>query len=124
MASRMIERSWVSPITALSFLVVAATGLLMLLHVRLPAIKGLHQWLGVAFAVAALLHVVLNWRPLLACLRRRSAVVALGVTLGLCVLVALLAPADRDRPGGDRPGGNRHWGDYADSAEPTQARPR
>ena len=119
MPNRMIERSWVSPITAFSFLVVAATGLLMLLHLRFPAIKGLHQWIGVVFAVTALLHVVLNWRPLIGCLRRRSAVVGLGVTLGLCVLVALLAPPDRDRPGGDR-----HRGRYADSAEPSRTRPR
>ena len=119
MPNRMIERSWVSPITAFSFLVVAATGLSMLLHLRLPAIKGLHQWIGVVFAVTALLHVVLNWRPLMGCLGRRSAFVALGVTLGLCVLVALLAPADRDRPGGDR-----RRGHYADSAEPSRPRPR
>jgi len=67
----------------------------------------------------AALHVALNWRPLIGCLGRRSAAVALGVTLGLCVLVALLAPSDRDRPGGDR-----HRGRYADSAEPRPARPR
>ena len=119
MPKRIIERSWVSPITAFSFLVVAATGLLMLLHLRFPAIKGLHQWIGVVFAVTALLHVVLNWRPLIGCLSRRSAVVALGVTLGLCVLTALFAPADRDRPGGDR-----HRGRYADAAEPSRTSPR
>ena len=115
MPSRLIERSWVSPITALAFVVVAGTGLLMLLHVRLPGIKGLHEWMGVAFAVAGLLHVVLNWRPLLACLRRRSAAVALGAALVLCV-AALLVPEDRDRSGGDR-----HRGHRAGSAEPTRA---
>jgi hypothetical protein len=118
MPSRMIERSWVSPITALSFLVVATTGLLMLLHVRLPGMKGLHEWMGVVFVVAALLHIVLNWRPFLTCLRQRSAAVALGVALVLGA-VALLVPADHDRPGGDR-----RRGHYADSAEPNWARPR
>jgi len=103
MPRRMVERSWVSPIIAISFLVVATTGLMMLLHLRLPGIKGLHQWMGVAFAAAALLHIVLNWRPFLACLRRRSAAVALAVGLVLCV-TALLAPADRDHSGSDRRG--------------------
>lgn len=118
MPSRLIERSWVSPITALSFVVIAVTGLLMLLHVRLPGIKGLHEWMGVAFTVAGLLHLVLNWRPFLACLRRRSAVVAVAVGLALC-MAALLVPTDHDRPGGER-----HRSRHADSAEPGRARPR
>jgi hypothetical protein len=115
MPRRLFERSWVSPITALTFVVVAATGLLMLLHARLPGIKGLHEWMGVAFAVAGLLHLVLNWRPLLVCLRRRSAAVALGVVLVLCV-AALLVPDGRDGPGGDR-----RRGHHADSAESNRA---
>lgn len=118
MPSRVVARSWVSPITAFSFLVVATTGVAMLLHWRLPGIKGLHQWVGLVFALAALLHVVLNWWPLLGCLRRRSAAVALGVTLVLS-LAALLAPTGHDRPGGDRRRGN-----HGDSVAPERSRSR
>jgi hypothetical protein len=101
MLKRMIERSWVSPVTVFSFLVLATTGLLMLFHLRLPGVKGVHEWMGVVFAAAGLLHILLNCRPLLACLRRGSAAVALGVALALCV-AALVVPGDHGRPGSDR----------------------
>jgi len=87
MPSKMVRRSWVTPLAAVSFAVVAVTGLLMLFHVRIPAIQGAHEWMGVVFALAGLLHLILNWRPLLACVKCRSAVAALA----FCVLLVLAA---------------------------------
>jgi len=83
----MVRRSWVTPLAAVSFTVVAVTGLLMLFHVRIPGIKGAHEWMGVVFALAGLLHLILNWRPLLTCIKCRAAVAALAA----CVLLVLLA---------------------------------
>jgi hypothetical protein len=102
------HKSWVSPITALSFVAVGGTGVLMLFHVRAPGIQGVHQWMGVVLAAMGTLHLILNWRAFLCHFRHRSAIVALAASLALC-LGALLLPADGEHhghgPGGrpDRP---------------------
>ncbi len=86
------SRTWVSPLTGLSFLIIGVTGTLMLFHVRLPGMVILHELGGALFVVVAVWHTWLNWRALLACCRRRSAQIALlvgGLVLGLFLLMGL-----------------------------------
>lgn len=98
MSNHPIQKSWVSPITALSFAAVAITGLLMLLHIHFPGIKAIHDWMGVVLCVAGLVHLWLNGRVFLAHFRHRAALgaVAAGVVL---LLAALFVPA-QDNHGG------------------------
>ncbi len=95
MTRMAVHKTWVSPITALSFVLVAATGLLMLFHVRLPGLKGVHEWMGVVLCLAGLLHLVLNWRAFVCYFRRRSAIVALAAGLLVCA-GALLFPGHEE----------------------------
>ena len=92
MQSTPSSRPWLSPLTGLSFLVIAVTGILMFLHVRLPGMTLLHELGGVLFVIVAVLHLRVNWRPLLAyCSQRRgrmalclgTAIMALFLVLGL-----------------------------------------
>ena len=108
MGTSVLHRSWVSPLTAISFIVVAVTGILMVFHVRLPGIHGAHQWMGVVFALAGLLHLALNWRSLLACCRSKAAAVALA--LGLVTLVVAVTLPGHDGDHGDRPRGGQRFG--------------
>lgn len=98
MPSHPIQKSWVSPITALSFAAVAATGILMLLHVRIPGMKAVHDWMGIVLCVAGLVHLFLNGRVFLAHFRHRAALGA--VAAGLVVLLAALFIPAEDSHGG------------------------
>jgi hypothetical protein len=88
MKDKVLNRSWISPFTAVSFAVVAVTGVLLLVHIKGPAIKNLHQWVGLAFAVAGIVHLLINWRALAAYFRQRAAIA--GVIAGIVVSLASL----------------------------------
>lgn len=90
MKSRLLNRTWISPITSVTFLVVGVTGILMAFHVKNGGIKALHEWIGYAFTLAAVIHLVVNWRSFLSHFRERSAILAVcgGIILSLAVLYA------------------------------------
>jgi phosphatidylserine synthase len=104
MTRMAVHKKWVSPVTALSFLLVATTGLLMLFHVRLPGVKGVHEWMGVVLCLVGLLHLAINWRAFVCYFRHRSAIVALAAALLVCAS-ALFLPGHEDGPRGE--GGHR-----------------
>ena len=96
MKSRLLNRTWISPITSVTFLVVGVTGILMAFHVKNGGIKALHEWIGYAFTLAAVIHLVVNWRSFLSHFRERSAILAVcgGIILslaGLLVPIPLMA---------------------------------
>lgn len=95
-------RSIISPVTAVSFAVVAVTGVLMLSHIRSRAINGVHEMGGLVMATAGIVHLALNWRAFLALFRHRRAIVACAVTTALAAalfVAGLMAP---ERPRGPR----------------------
>lgn len=55
-----IKRDFVIPYLALIFLIVALSGILMFFHMLDDYTKVVHEFLGLAFACFALLHVVTN----------------------------------------------------------------
>ena len=60
----MTAKNYSTTPTIALFLIIAVTGILLLLHVGGTSVKLLHEWLGVAFILFALLHVAANWRPM------------------------------------------------------------
>jgi hypothetical protein len=82
-ANRLLELS--TPAAAASFVVVAATGVLMFLHVSQSQVENLHEWAGLAMVAAAGLHIARNWKALLG-YRRRG--IALQVSLAVAALGA------------------------------------
>ena len=110
-----LRKSWISPLLTGCFVATAGTGVIMLLHVRelMPAVKPAHEWMGVGFLIAGLLHVLVNWRPLLRYFReRREAWVALGIACAVAVVLAVMGAVHGDT----RP----HGPDFPDGPPPQQ----
>lgn len=55
-------RSWATPLTIGSFLVMGVTGTLMFFHLDTGLNKLAHEWAGWAMLVGVAAHLVLNWR--------------------------------------------------------------
>lgn len=88
----MSLRSWATPLTVGSFLLISVTGVLMFFHLETGLSKAAHEWLGwvLLFGVAA--HLWLNWRPFSTYFKRPAAVAIMG-TGAAVLLAALLVPA-------------------------------
>jgi hypothetical protein len=93
------SRTWVSPIAATAFTALAVTGILMLFHVKQAGIENLHQWIGVVFCAAILLHMILNWKSLLSYFNKKLAIVATVATLLICI-VLFVFHGNKQHPGG------------------------
>jgi hypothetical protein len=106
MTNAPTHKTWVSPITAVSFVAVTLTGILMLFHVRLPGIRGIHEWMGIVMALGGIFHLILNWKTFLCHFRRRRAVAALLGTVAL-IAAALLVPGEENHRRGGREGRGR-----------------
>ena len=55
-----LQRQWVNPLVAGSFLLMGVTGILMFFHWDTGLNKTVHEWLGWAMVVAVALHVMVN----------------------------------------------------------------
>lgn len=92
-----------SPFVAVAFAVISVTGVLLFFHVKNGPIMVLHEWFGWAFVVAGLIHLILNWRPLLGYLRLKCGCVSLGVALLLTVGLAVAGLNHGHQGPGGRP---------------------
>jgi len=93
MLSSVSVRQWLSPLVAVLFASIAATGVLMWLEVRAPGVKQLHEVGGLVFVAVGIAHVVSNWNALTTYFRKPKAWVTLaaGVLACAALLVAGLA---------------------------------
>jgi hypothetical protein len=76
-------RSWVTPLTIGSFLLIGVTGLLMFFKARGPLIVIVHEWLSPIFVVGAGLHTGLNWGAVRAHLSHARGLVVVGLFAAL-----------------------------------------
>ena len=56
-----LQRQWVTPLMAGSFILMAVTGILIFFHLDSGLNKTAHEWLGWAMVIAAGLHIATNW---------------------------------------------------------------
>jgi len=100
MKNRLLNRTWISPLTAVTFLVVGITGILMAFHIKNGSIHALHEWIGYAFSLVGVIHLIVNWRAFTLQFRQRSALLAVfaGIILSLAVMHA------GSNAGGGKPG--------------------
>lgn len=99
-------RGFATPLSFITFLGVGVTGVLMLLDVRGP-LGDVHEWLGIAFIAALLLHLMRNWRGMLAMLKTPTGKAVVGV-VGAVTAVLILAYL----PFGPRQGHGPHGGPW------------
>lgn len=108
------KKSWISPFLACSFLIIAVSGILMFFHVKTGALKILHEWIGLFFVMAAVLHIMLNWKVFLSYLMDRRAAVSIIAALSISLLLmvtGILSNGGHDsNRGHQNPNGiARHW---------------
>lgn len=103
------QKPWLSPFVAVTYVAVAITGILMLLHVKAPGVHSLHQWGGVLFAVAGTIHLLLNWRMLVSYFTFTKQKAIWGTAFGVLalILITLVVPADENGRGERYRGGAR-----------------
>ncbi len=93
MTPRFIQKSWLSPFLAVTFLAVASTGVVLLFHGRFFLVMALHECMSVLFCIAGALHTWANWRPLLGYFRHRKALLSVTAGVSLTALFLALAQA-------------------------------
>lgn len=92
---------YATALTTAVFLVVAATGVLVFFHIGDKYLKGAHEWLGLAFVLAALLHVARHWKGFVHLMRQKrtwALSAASALALGGFMLSASLAPTSGGNP--------------------------
>jgi len=92
------KRSSITPVTTASFVIVALTGILMLVDVKSATIKELHEMVSILFVVAAGVHLAVNWSCFASYLRK-------PLTIVLAVVVAVLVVLMFTGSGGGSHGG-------------------
>jgi nitroreductase len=80
-------RRFLNPILAISFIVLAASGIALLCQVWIDWVRELHEVSSILFVLAGLIHVVINGKSLLLSLKGFWTLVITGV-----VLLAILLP--------------------------------
>jgi hypothetical protein len=97
-------RKYATPLSFVTFLAAGVTGVMLFLGIGSRQVGDLHEWLGLAFVAAMILHLVRNWRGMLAML---SAASAKAIVTGLgAAAVVLIAVYGFGGPGGGHGGGH------------------
>ncbi len=61
--NRTNTRNWVTPVTIGTSIFTGISGVLLFFHLGEGLLKEAHEWIGIVFILAALLHVESNWKP-------------------------------------------------------------
>lgn len=88
----LLKKPWLTPLTAACFILVAGTGISMLFeaHHYVPGMKFMHEWIGVIFALAALLHLLRNWQAFLSYFKKHLKMVIVSLIIALVLSGALM----------------------------------
>lgn len=100
-ARKSFLATYATALTTAVFLVVAVTGVLVFFHIGEKYIKGAHEWLGLAFVLAAGLHVARHWNGFVTLMKQKRTWALSGVAalaLGGFMLSASMGPATGGNP--------------------------
>jgi hypothetical protein len=98
-------RNYATPLSFVAFLAAGLTGLMLFLGIGSRELGDLHEWLGLIFVAAMVLHLIRNWRGVLAML---SSVRARAIVTGLGVVAAVLIAVQGFGGDGGGHGGGPH----------------
>jgi hypothetical protein len=84
-------RTYATPLSFITFLGCALTGLLLFFGIRSHPLGEVHEWLGIVFVVALLLHLARNWRGVTAMLSAPRARLATAIGAALVAIYILSA---------------------------------
>jgi hypothetical protein len=100
-AKKSLLVTYATPLAIGIFLVVAVTGCLMFFHAGDRYLKGAHEWLGMAFVLASVLHVARNAKGFVHLMKAGRTWVLTGLcalALGGFVAAATFAPPSGGNP--------------------------
>ncbi|MFA6835052.1 MAG: DUF4405 domain-containing protein [Fibrobacteraceae bacterium] len=80
-------RPFATTLTIGSFLVLTATGICLLLHIRNPLVTPFHEIFSIIFVISAILHIIANW----ACMKAYAKKAPARTVIILFALLAILA---------------------------------
>lgn len=84
-------KKYSTPLTAVTAIVVCVTGVMMFFHLYKGEVQAMHEWLGMGFVVAAVLHLLRHRRPLTFMMKQSRTHILLVLTL--VVSLAFLYPS-------------------------------
>jgi len=82
-------RTWATPITIGSFVIVSITGILMFFHLKIGLIEVAHEWLSWVFIVGSLAHIAINWRAFAKYFSKPASVAIIALILAVGALAFL-----------------------------------
>ena len=88
------------PALTLTLFIVAMTGIMMMFHLGIGAIKHLHEWMSVIFLILCIVHLIINGKAFLIHLKKGPVIIS---AIAVCLLSLLLLFS-----GGGHDGGGRH----------------
>ena len=91
MKSDISTKEYLSPFLAVTFIVVAVTGLLLFFGIHARWIGVVHEWVSVLLVCAGIIHLILNWRLLKNYLSGRSARVAILAGIIITLIFGVLS---------------------------------
>ncbi len=95
-----LSRKVVTPITGVLSLVIGVSGVMLFFHLGEGLVKGVHEWLGMAFAAAMLIHLAINWKAFKHHFRKPAAWVGSGIVsaISAAFLIASLSSGPHENP--------------------------
>lgn len=89
-------KKYSTPLTAATAIVVCITGVMMFFHLYKGEVQAMHEWLGMGFVVAAVLHLLRHRRPLGLMMKQSRTHILLVLTL--IISLAFLYPSSSQQP--------------------------
>jgi membrane protease YdiL (CAAX protease family) len=90
---------WATSLTALVFLVVGISGVMLFFHLGEQYVKNLHEYLGVLFVFAAFFHLFFNWKPMKRYFTKRAFQIGLVGTILVSALFVLNSSSSHSSKG-------------------------
>lgn len=88
-------KKYSTPLTAATAIVVCVTGVMMFFHIYKGEVQAMHEWLGMGFVVAAVLHLLRHRRPLGLMMKQSRTHILLVLTL--LISLAFLYPSSGEQ---------------------------
>ena len=92
--TRFVQR-YSTALTATLGVVTCVTGVMLFFHSFKAQVTAMHEWLGVGFVIATLLHLVRHWKPFSHLLKQRRMQVLTAITV--LIVAAFVASAGARR---------------------------
>lgn len=96
----MNTRSTINSLLIAFGLACLVTGVLLFFNIKNFYIKTIHEWDSIVFGAACVAHCLLNWKPLIAYIKKPCFLVSLVLLLVFSVVVCMTVPRKpHHRPG-------------------------